>query len=287
MLMRTTRTMLGGLNAVLLCVATTTGGMLLPTQALGEAEPYQIPGDTRLVKFRFDDNDTYTVITRPLTVTDIALGRDEQLKAVALGDTIQWQYAKTDGHVFIKPVKAGLFTSATIVTDKRTYQLALRSNEETGVWYQRVSWEYPETEILLEVETRVAHAMAAQEEYRIQSEEVAPVTDLEQLNFDYTVTGPNVSFKPKQVFDDGRFTWIRVEPDEQELPALFIVTDGGVLALANYIVKKNYLVVQRRFKEAVLKVGKQEVRIKNDAYASPARWTVRSGDQTNFWEAYW
>jgi len=62
------------------------------------------------------------------------------------------------------------------------------------------------------------------------------------------------------VFDDGRFTWIRIGADIQELPALFVTSEQGA-ELANYVVKGEYLVVQRLVPSAMLKLGTAEVRI--------------------------
>ncbi|MFD2274189.1 TrbG/VirB9 family P-type conjugative transfer protein [Undibacterium arcticum] len=44
-------------------------------------------------------------------------------------------------------------TSATVITDKRTYQLLLTSNSTEGKWYQRVTWDYPELILLNEIKT--------------------------------------------------------------------------------------------------------------------------------------
>ena len=73
-----------------------------------------------------------------------------------------------------------------------------------------------------------------------------------------TTTSPSVD--ALLVFDDGRFTWIRVGTEVQELPALFVMSEQGA-ELANYLVKGEYLLVQRLVPAAMLKLGKTEVRI--------------------------
>ncbi|MDE3208753.1 MAG: TrbG/VirB9 family P-type conjugative transfer protein, partial [Pseudomonadota bacterium] len=92
----------------------------------------------KLVVFHYDANRAYTLYTRPGAVTDLELPAGETVQAMALGDSVQWVVEQSPGHVFIKPVRQGLFTSATLVTSRRTYQLILRSLKPEGVWFQRV-----------------------------------------------------------------------------------------------------------------------------------------------------
>ena len=106
--------------------------------------PMAMPLDTRLVVFRYDPNVSYPILTRPGAVTHIALEPDETVQAFALGDTVQWIVQDKGPHLFVKPTRADLFTSGTLVTTRRTYQLALRSSPPNGQWYQRVSWSVPD-----------------------------------------------------------------------------------------------------------------------------------------------
>lgn len=233
----------------------------LPLAAQAEMAPQPLPGDTRLVVFRYDPNNTYTIYTMPGAVTDIQLNDDEKLTALALGDTMQWTVAKTDGHVFVKPIKPGLFTSATLVTDKRSYQLTFRSIKGKGRWYQRVSWQYPQLLMLQQEHIAAEHQAEAKEKQRLDNINVSPNVAIENLNFDYTIKG-DADFRPLEVFDDGHFTWMRVKV--QEMPALFIMDEEGKTDLANYIVKGDYIVLERLAPMAVLKLGNQEVRITNN-----------------------
>ena len=123
-----------------------------------ESEPFPLPSDNRLVVFRYDANQTYTVLAVPGAVTDIAIGDDEELTiAPALGDSVQWRVETAGRHVFVKPIKSDLFTSMTLVTTKRTYQVTLRSSPQGGKWYQRVSWEYPD--IIIGQFKQIKHAI--------------------------------------------------------------------------------------------------------------------------------
>jgi len=238
-----------------------------------EQSALPMPGDNRLVVFSYDENNTYTVLAIPDAVTDIQLTKGEKITAMAVGDSLQWVIAKADDHVFVKPAKPNIFTSATIVTDKRTYQLTLRSSPIGGKWYQRVSWSYPNVLVYQEQVARVEEDLNRKTEDRLELKrknlEAIVVNDsnqrtqfpVEAMNFDYQIKG-NAPFKPKTVFDDGKFTYIGLSKD-QELPAFFLRDDEGKYELVNYIRDGEFLKVQRLFKVGVLKLANKEIVIMN------------------------
>lgn len=247
------------------------------TTVQAEARPIALPTDTRLVEFVYQPNQTYTILTRPGDVTNIQLSDDEELATLAMGDTAQWVYSTIPGHIFLKPVFPGLLTTATLVTNKRTYQLTLRSSPEDGKFYQQVTWHNPAliayrneqaSQRMVQMETA-----ARVEQARMASTVVTPNVSLESLNFDYEVRG-RAPFAPSQVFDDGKFTWIRI-PDSQELPAVFLLGERGEAELLNYTLRDRYIVVQRLVPGVLLKLGRDEVKITRKADRR-SRWSSSS-----------
>ena len=230
--------------------------------------PTTFPQETRLVQFVYDSNRTYNILTHPNAITDIQLTDGETLTALALGDTVQWIYDQAPQHIFIKPTRENIFTSATIVTNKRSYQLLLRAMPADGNWYQRVTWSYPR----LVVERKRVIAEKNKEKQRIAGLEAGPVSSPNQLDFDYTIKG-STEFRPLSVFDDGRFTWLKMPPNSQTTPAVFLKRNGK-LVLVNYTVRGDYIVVQRLAKTLVLKAGKPEVIIRR--HGSNSNWNARS-----------
>lgn len=255
------------LNALLLVAGVAISA---PSVVFAEATAASIPREPRLVVYQYDNNLTYAVVSAPGMVTDIALGADEKLQAFALGDTVQWVPAKTDGHVFLKPTVEGLATTGTLITDKRTYQLSIRSvNPTDNNWHQRVSWSYPDILLFERQKQAVEKKVEEEEKKRVDDTVVSRGVSVESLNFDYTVSG-DAQFKPVTVFDDGRFTWLRLR-NVQEMPAVFLLTDGATGELVNYQVKDNYIVINRLIPGALLKLGKEEVRVVNGASAAKKR----------------
>lgn len=234
-----------------------------------EVQPISMPGDTKLVVFNYDQNNTYSIYTMPGMITDIQLGDDEKLSAFAFGDSIQWITADADGHLFVKPTLTGLYTSATIVTNKRSYQLTFKSVADGQKWYQRVSWHYPQMIMLHKIEEQKNQErplplpeekkfVAA--EQKTSDESTVNQANVNSLNFDYTIDG-DADFKPEQVFDDGTFTYLKINSHAQELPAMFIVNDSKDTELANYLVKGSYMLLQRTANTILLKLGDKEVKI--------------------------
>jgi type IV secretion system protein VirB9 len=252
------------------------GISLAPAHA--ESQSISMPGDAKLVVFSYDENNTFTVLSMPGNITDIQLNDGEKVTAMAMGDSVQWITARTDNHIFIKPTRPNIFTSATLVTDQRTYQLTLRASPEGGKWYQRVSWKYPELIILKQTELEAqakaqkiaADAIKAEEKKRqadVISTSISKVqgNPVESLNFDYTVQG-GADFKPTQVLDDGKVTYLRMNKKLQEWPATFIVDENNVTEVINPLRDGEFIKVTRLFKKCILKLNDKEVTITNNAY---------------------
>lgn len=241
--------------------------VMLAIAGLGNAqaamEPTQFPQETRLVRFVYDENRTFDVLTQPNAITDIRLSPGETLTAFALGDTVQWVYDQAPGHIFVKPTREGLYTSATLVTDKRSYQLQLRSMPKDGNWYQRVSWEYPSL-----VVSRASESSAPV----VAQTDAGEIASPDKLRFGYRVKG-SAPFAPTNVFDDGERTWLRLPSGIQDTPAAFL-REGGKLTLVNYTLRGDYMVIQRVIDTLVLKAGKSEVVVTRDG---------RSRDRSYAW----
>jgi type IV secretion system protein VirB9 len=230
-------------------------------QAFAESKPIPMPADTKLVSFSFDSNNTYTILARPRNITDITLHKDEEIVAMALGDTVQWMVNDAPGHVFIKPLHPDIVTSATLVTTKRTYQLSLRSSPENGKFYQRVAWDYPDLIVLRTQQAARVKATVDMEKARLDATVISPGLAVEDLNFNYAIEG-DPEWKPSQVFDNGKFTWLRLRKS-QDMPAVFALGDDDKAELVNTNIRGEYMIVQRILPKILLKLGKTEVKVTN------------------------
>jgi P-type conjugative transfer protein TrbG len=212
----------------------------------------------------------YQLYTAPGQVTDIALQEGEQLVGpgpVAAGDTVRWIIGDTLSgtgagqrvHILVKPTRTGLVTNLVINTDRRTYHLELRSTPET--YMASVSWTYPQDALI---------ALAARSREVAAAAPIVPNIDIDALNFRYRIDGDRPAWRPLRAFDDGRQVFIELPASigQGDLPPLFIAGAKGQGELVNYRIRGRYIVVDRLFAGAELRLGagktEQRVRVLRD-----------------------
>ena len=216
--------------------------------------------------YPYTEGALYQVYAAPGHVTDIALQDGEQLVGpgpVAAGDTVRWIIGDTisgEGktkrvHIEVKPTRPDIMTNLVINTDRRTYNLELRSTEKT--YMASVSWQYPQDQLI---------ALRGQ---NAEAEAAAPIDtglDVDQLNFRYEIEGDDPPWRPLRAFDDGNKVFIEFPRGihQGEMPPLFVLSPEGGTQLVNYRVRQNYYIVDRLFAAAELRLGgehQQKVRI--------------------------
>ncbi len=241
--------------------------------AAARVEPEVTGFENAIQRYPWREGALYQVYAAPGQVTDIALQEGEKLVGpgpVAAGDTVRWMIGDTLSgkgaaarvHILVKPTRPDIATNLIINTDRRTYHLELQATPRT--WMASVSWTYPADELIALRRTEEAAARAA------------PVADrlaLEQLNFDYRIEGDRPAWRPVRIFDDGRRTLIEfpLAIAQTEMPPFFIIGEEGTAELANYRVTGRYLIVDRLFQKAELRLGtgrrQQHVRLVNRAWS--------------------
>ncbi len=200
----------------------------------------------------------YQVYAAVGQITDIALQPGEQLVGagpVAAGDTVRWIIGDTESgsgatrqvHILVKPSRADLMTNLVINTNLRTYHIELRSTERT--YMASVSWQYPQDQLI------------ALRRQNAQSEAARPVAsgiDLANINFRYAIEGDRAPWRPLRAYDDGRQVFIEFPRGiaQGEMPPLFVVGPAGNSSeLVNYRVRGHYMIVDRLFAAAELRLG--------------------------------
>ncbi|WP_176592433.1 P-type conjugative transfer protein TrbG [Sphingobium sp. EM0848] len=221
-------------------------------------------------QYPWTDGALYQVYAAPGQVTDIALQEGEQLVGagpVAAGDTVRWIIGDTVSgsgatarvHILVKPTRSDLATNLVINTDRRTYHLELRATAAT--YMASVSWTYPH-DALIALQVRNAAAASAAP--------AATGVNVAALNFRYRIEGDRAPWKPVRAFDDSVQVFIEFPAgiSQGEMPPLFVTGAAGDAELVNYRVQGRYMVVDRLFAAAELRLGdkrsEQRVRIVRD-----------------------
>jgi type IV secretion system protein VirB9 len=217
-------------------------------------------------RYAFSEGALFQIYAKPGQVTDIALQEGEQLVGpgpVAAGDTVRWMIGDTLSgsgatqrvHILVKPTRPDITTNLVINTDRRTYLVELRANAR--VYMASVSWSYPEDELI---------ALRQSEAEAVRTAPIADGFTIENLNFDYRISGDKPDWRPLRVFDDGQRTLVEFPPDiaQGEMPPFFVIGEEGEAELVNYRVNGRYLIVDRLFHKAELRLGagRRQVRVK-------------------------
>lgn len=216
--------------------------------ALDRTDAAPVAASTRLVVFRYSDQVSFTVRSIPNAFTNLELPEGEVVQGFYLSDPTSWAHHVTEDkrRVLIKPASAGSYTTATVVTDKRSYELTLLSVEPGQPWMQRVRWEVGSESRLGIYEEKPKQAASSM------------VIHPEKMNFGYQVRG-RAAFAPTVVFDDGVRTWFKLG-ESQDLPAIFAITDGKV-DVVDFVRRGEYVVVPRLSSEWRLRLMREEVRV--------------------------
>lgn len=208
--------------------------------------------------FTYSPGGIYEVETATFHETALELQPGETLTGRELptaGDTARWTIAATRAGappnestvLIVKPLEADLETNMTITTNRRLYTVILRSSDHT--YMPLVGWLYPKDAARELAETEATAKKTAEE---AEAMNVAP----DQLNFNCTITGAQVAWRPLRAYDDGSKTYLQMSPEMQsyEAPAIFVM-EGKTPLLVNYRVKRSIYIVDRLFDHAQLRVG--------------------------------
>ena len=133
-----------------------------------------------------------------------------------------------------------------INTDRRTYHLELRATPAT--YMASVSWTYPQDQLIaLRRQNTVAAAAAP----------IAAGLDVGTLEFGYAIEGDRPAWRPLRAFDDGQQVFIEFPASiaQGEMPPLFVIGASGAGELVNYRVRDRFMIVDRLFAEAELRMG--------------------------------
>ena len=219
--------------------------------------------------FPYDPTQQIYIACEPMHICTILFQQGELIKDISLGDTANWDlkpmfvggtWPNGAELLVIKPKMPNLATNLVLTTDKRIYNIALLTSNTDYV--RQAVFYYPD-DTNQEIQNAMTSALSQQNQ---QSQSViasANGTDinLNNVNFNYKLSGASPSWKPLRVFDDGIHTIIQFpnSVNSTQLPVLFVL-DNGQDQLVNFRKKTETdgtvdFVIDRVFTQAVLVSG--------------------------------
>ena len=230
---------------------------VISSTAMATITPQPFPGDARITRIAYQDNNVIPITGQTFTSTQLVFGVNERIVDVEGGDRDGWivTYQKNlPNMLFIKPTILGSNSNVTVVTTRHTYYFHVVSNKQlNGVKKATyaIKFFYPE-----EARQQLKATLAAQARHKAATlnKSKHPKT----YNWNYSFNGAR-EIMPAHVFDDGVFTYFEMRPN-QPLPAIFIVDNQlGEEAVVNLRRQGDLLVVHRTAPQFTLRLGKSQV----------------------------
>jgi type IV secretion system protein VirB9 len=229
-----------------------------------ESVPTKGRHDARMKKVVYNRDDVVKVVGHYGYSTDIELAPGESVVDIAIGDSLAWEIAPSANHLFVKPREENAVTNMTVVTNKRVYQFALDARRSSSPhdrsMYFQVRFDFPEdraAEASALAQQRIADAKARMVDSAFAKSNLP-------LNWDYYARG-NREIRPSEIYDDGRFTYMRF-PGGQEIPAVFMINADGSESIVNGAMRDDQFVVQVVAKQLVLRKGQSVTCLQNRSY---------------------
>lgn len=220
--------------------------------------------DGKLNAFRYKKGDIYQIQCQTYHSTIIQLEPGENMQEVPyISEPDVWRLSRGVGNIenqdtellIIKPDYSGLTSTLIIVTDRRIYQMELKSYKDHYMPY--VQWSYPR---------QVQDMQSWTNKYSAKNAVKTPfdfsVDDLQFMSFNYSIKyrkSKKPVWCPTQVYDNGKFTYIVLDKTSlhTEVPAVFI----GKRELSNKEYHNNVIVINQLIKKVTLRLGKSKVTI--------------------------
>lgn len=239
--------------------AATPSGQVENANAEARVEPRREGYYNAIQIYPWSEGALYQVYAAPGQITNIALEPGETLTGagpIAAGDIARWIIGDTESgsgatrrvHILVKPTRPDITTNLVVTTDRRTYMIELRAEEEP--YMPAVAWAYPQPP-------------AAQR--ATPATPTIPATSAR--HYRYGLQGDSPPWRPVSVFDDGRRIYIVFPAGivQGEMPPLFVLDSNGEPEIVNSRIYRNILIVDRIFAAAELRLGsgdrQQTVRI--------------------------
>jgi type IV secretion system protein VirB9 len=209
----------------------------------------------------YDPDEVVTIEAVVGVVVHIVLDPSEKYVAHAFGDGKAWDFAVRENHCFVKPVATDADSNLTIVTDKRSYHLALRLRTEKGaVGTYELAFRYREPR---KVKEHYAEAREIEESFQ------KPPA---KANLHYSMSGDE-DIAPVNCWDNGEVTSFKFAGGT-DVPAIYMVdADGNESIVDRHTTgpANEIVVVHKVAKRWVLRLGLRALAVWNDAYSGERR----------------
>lgn len=258
-------------------VAITAAACMLATPAAQSAPPAATASACETIRsVQFDPSNITVLRARRGFVTHVVLGAGETIVDKRGGDVDGWDVSDVASSMLsVKPRSTAFNSNLIVTTNQRVYVIALEVVKSTCSDWQ-LSFKIPAPPALAVIKES-PQVIAARETAAVKKalkEVPAP------RNWSYSMQAlpGSADITPSEVYDDGRFTYMRFGGNG-ELPSIFrISSDGEEVIVDRHMQGREVVVIHEMGRRFVLRLDKQAVGIWNDSFDSegvpPVRGTV-------------
>lgn len=213
--------------------------------------------------FPYEENRIFQIVTHPGYITALHLEPGEVMPgkaAIGNPDPADWIVEKTTSGggagarviVLVKPGRAGIGTNLVLATNRRVYQLDVRSAEKRGM--DIVRWSYPATSapgpetIVMDAGAGFDPDVFARTAYVIEVE-----------------SGEKPKWMPRAVYYTGSKTYVEFPAGigQVSAPALFALSKDGKAVAVPFRVRGRFYEVDTQLTQAELRQGETVVKVRS------------------------
>ncbi|MGY3266664.1 TrbG/VirB9 family P-type conjugative transfer protein [Lysobacter sp. HA35] len=227
------------------------------------AEPIQ--------EYDYADNRIYPVRTGLGITTEIELSPSETIVDYSTGFSSGWDISRRDNVFYVKPKNVDVDTNLLIRTETHSYIIELR--------VVATDWKALDQARNAGVQYKVRFVYPTDAKFRTESAVKAPELDVAldpsrnyHFDYDYRTRTRLRALVPASVYDDGRFTYIKLGDTTPfptgSFPAVFgSETENGDEFIVNTTVQGNTIIVHGTYRYLVIRHGKDVVGIRRNPHS--------------------
>lgn len=238
---------------------------IFPMLATAQSFPQSAGLDSRVQVFNYSPNDVYVINTKAGYASLIQLEDGEFIHddgGLGMGLADSWNIAVKANNIFFKPVSPMPDTNLLLVTNKRTYAFVLTTSYDPNNLSYIARFNYP-----AQPQTAITPIVP---EYVVKSHTLADGREIyidAEFNKNYLYRGSDDT-KPTNVWDDGRFTYLKYN-HANDLPVAYRVLPDNSEMLVNTHIENDTLVLQEIGSVYRLRLGNEVGEIGNQYNRKP------------------
>lgn len=114
----------------ILCLLTIfLASLFAASSSMAYDEDIPITTDNRIKTYIYNPNEVYLLVLHFGYQSHIEFAKGEEIQTISLGNSYAWKITPLANRLFIKPLEKNMRTNMTIITNKRTYQFDIVSQE--------------------------------------------------------------------------------------------------------------------------------------------------------------